>query len=127
MTAFDLDRIGGRRALHTLVDEVLGAGEDALRLYRSGAADRVVRKPDRSPVTEADRLVEARLRRHFDRWRPKVGFVGEESGTRDARATMRWIVDPIDGTRAFLRGLPTWSILVGLEDEYGPALGIAFM
>ena len=53
-------------------------------------------------------------------------FVGEEDGESGA-GTMRLLVDPIDGTRAFLRDVPTWSVLVGLVDEVGPALGVAFM
>lgn len=127
MPPFDLDRIGGTRALRALVSEVLAAGEDALRRYRDGAAARAERKADRSPVTEADRAVEARLRKHFDEHFPEVAFMGEESGTREGTEPLRWLVDPIDGTRAFLRGMPTWSVLVGLEDEHGPAVGIAFM
>lgn len=127
MKPFDLDRIGGARALRALVSEVLAAGEDALRHYRQGAADRAERKADASPVTEADRAVEARLRKHFDERFPTIAFVGEESGSRAGTEPLRWLVDPIDGTRAFLRGMPTWSVLVGLEDAHGPALGIAFM
>jgi histidinol-phosphatase len=127
MTAFDLDRIGGARALRRLVTEVVAAGEDALCSYRDGAASRAQLKPDRSPVTEADHAAERRLRAHFDETFPDIGFLGEETGSREGTSGMRWLVDPIDGTRAFLRGIPTWSVLVGLEDEHGPAIGIAFM
>jgi histidinol phosphatase-like enzyme (inositol monophosphatase family) len=124
---FDLDRLGGVRALRALVDEVLAAGEDALALYRGGAAGRAQTKVDRSPVTEADRAVEARLRKYFAKHHPGVGFLGEESGEGEPTTTdMRFVVDPIDGTRAFLRGLPTWSILVGLEADGVPSVGIAF-
>lgn len=123
--AFDLDRIGGRRAFDALVDEVLGAGEDAVRALRDGAARRVMTKPDRSPVTEADQAVETRLRGFMERRFAHVGFVGEETGTGNADAALRFIVDPIDGTRAFVRGLPTWSILVGLEADGEPVAGIA--
>jgi histidinol-phosphatase len=125
---FDLDRIGGVRALHALVDEVLAAGEDALALYRGGVAARVQTKPDRSPVTEADHAVEARLRRYFATHHPDVGFLGEETGSAEGRTadgTLRFVVDPIDGTRAFMRGLPTWSILVGLEADGVPSVGVA--
>ncbi|MBZ0117950.1 MAG: hypothetical protein K8H88_13185 [Sandaracinaceae bacterium] len=126
--AFDLDRIGGRRALTALVDEVLAAGEDALRLYRAGAAQRMQKKPDRSPVTEADRAVEERLLGYLRSRYPEAGFLGEETGASGPEgAPLRWVVDPIDGTRAFLRGIPTWSILVGLEAEGVPSVGIAFL
>lgn len=125
--AFDLDRIGGRHGLDALVDEVLGAGEDALRLYREGAAARVQIKPDRSPVTEADQAVENRLRGYLAGRYPTAAFLGEETGaSADTRASLRFVVDPIDGTRAFVRGIPTWSILVGLEAESIPSLGIAY-
>jgi histidinol-phosphatase len=126
--AFDLDRIGGRAALRGLVDEVSRAGEEALRLYREGAAARFERKADASPVTEADRAVETRLRTYCAHHFPEVTFVGEESGESAHGASgMRFIVDPIDGTRPFLRGVPTWATLVGLEDEHGPAMGVALM
>jgi histidinol-phosphatase len=125
---FDLDRVGGRAALRELVSEVLAAGEEAVRLQRAGAGARYQTKPDLSPVTEADAAVEARLRRFVGARFPNAAFVGEEEGeSGDGAASLRFVVDPIDGTRAFIRGLPTWSVLVGLEDEAGPAVGVAFM
>lgn len=124
--SFDLDRIGGHRGLASLVDEVLAAGEDALRLYRSGAAERAQIKPDRSPVTEADQAVEQRLRGYLAARYPNAAFLGEETGaSEDTQASLRFVVDPIDGTRAFVRGIPTWSILVGLEAEGIPSVGVA--
>jgi len=125
--AFDLDRVGGERALRALVDEVLLSGEEALQLYRTGAGDRARLKPDQSPVTEADERLERRLREYCVKHFPGVGFLGEEHGTTAAAHGMRFIVDPIDGTRAFVRGIPTWSVLVGLEAGDEPVLGIAFM
>lgn len=125
---FDMDRIGGRAALVELVDEVLAAGEEALRLYRAGAANRSKRKPDRSPVTEADETVEKRLSMYLRKRYPEAGFLGEETGAAGpSEAGLRWVVDPIDGTRAFIRGIPTWSILVGLEADGRPVLGVAYM
>jgi histidinol-phosphatase len=126
--AFDLDRVGGRKALVELIDEVLGAGEEALRLYRGGAANRMRKKPDSSPVTEADEAVERRLMKHLLKRYPDSGFLGEETGSSGPPgAGLRWVVDPIDGTRAFIRGIPTWSILLGLEADGEPVLGIAYM
>jgi histidinol-phosphatase len=126
MNAFDLDRIGGPRALDGLVSEILAAGEDALRLYRDAALE-TVRKPDRSPVTAADQAIEARLRAFLREATPDAAFLGEETGLSGEGAALRWVVDPIDGTRAFVRGLPTWSILVGLEADGEPAVGIALL
>lgn len=121
---FDLDRIGGAPALADLVDEVLGAGELALHIQRRGAA--MEKKADRSPVTEADRGVEERLRGYLARRYPDAAFLGEESGEK-VGADLRWIVDPIDGTRAFVRSIPTWSILVTLEAGGTPVLAVAYM
>ncbi len=130
MTAFDLARIGGRSALDSLLLEVRRAGELAMRLFAEGAPERAEKKPDRSPVTEADRAVENRLREYFTRVTPEIAFEGEETGRREG-SELRWLVDPIDGTRAFLRGLDTWSILIGLvesrEGEEVPMAGIAYL
>ncbi len=125
---FDLDRIGGRAALAALTDEVLEAGQDALALYRNGAANRTKKKPDRSPVTEADQAVERRLKSFLVERYPEAAFLGEETGASGpSEAGLRWVVDPIDGTRAFIRGIPTWSILIGLEADGEPVLGVAYM
>ena len=125
---FDLGLLGGHRALDLLVDEILGAGEEAMRLYRSGAADRARMKQDNSPVTEADEAVEHRLREFVRKQFPDAGFLGEETGAAGPEGSgTRFIVDPIDGTRAFIRGLPTWSILVGIEHAGEPVVGVALM
>lgn len=126
--SFDLDRIGGRRAFSALLEEVLAAGDEARQLYRSGVANRTRKKPDRSPVTEADEAVEKRLSSYLRKRYPEAAFLGEETGSSGpSEAGLRWVVDPIDGTRAFIRGIPTWSILVGLEAEGRPVLGVAYM
>ena len=120
--------IGGRAALDDLISAVLAAGELALTLYRQGAGDRAQKKPDRSPVTEADKQVETHLASFVRARFPGARFFGEEHGGERARgAGLRFVVDPIDGTRAFLRGLPTWSVLVGLELDGEPVAGIAYM
>jgi histidinol-phosphatase len=123
---FDLDRIGGRRALDALVDEVLLAGDEARRMFERGQAS-VETKPDRSPVTLADKLVEDRLRAFLSRAVPSAGFLGEETGESGPSSALRFILDPIDGTRAFIRGLTTWSVLLGLEADGLPSLGIAYL
>jgi histidinol-phosphatase len=120
--------IGGRAAFDDLIDSVLAAGELALNLYRQGAGARAQKKPDRSPVTEADRAVETHLASFVRARFPSARFFGEEhGGDREQAAGLRFVVDPIDGTRAFLRGLPTWSILVGIELDRAPVAGIAYM
>jgi histidinol-phosphatase len=123
----DLDRIGGRAALDDLVSEVLAAGNEALRLYLGGAGDRATKKSDRSPVTEADHAVEARLKAYVSKRYPNAAFTGEETGETAGASGLRFIVDPIDGTRAFLRGIPAWSVLVGVAIDGLAAIGVAYM
>jgi histidinol-phosphatase len=126
--AFDLDRIGGRRALKELIDEILAAGEEALQQYRTGIAKNYTIKTDHSPVTVADQMVEQRLRDFLSKRFPEAGFLGEETGEiANTESRLRFIVDPIDGTRAFIRGLRSWSVIVGLEADNEPVLGIVFM
>jgi histidinol-phosphatase len=94
----------------------LAEAADALSLPRFGARDLVVEtKPDLTPVTEADRAVEHEVRRLVAERRPGEGVFGEELGGDDAAAGARWIVDPIDGTRNFSRGVPVWATLIALE------------
>jgi histidinol-phosphatase len=127
MSELDLDRLGGWRALDELVDEVLAAGDAARRMFEEGRATVSV-KPDRSPVTAADRMVEERLHAFLARRFPECGFLGEETGTRTgAHPSLSFVLDPIDGTRAFMRGLTTWSVLLALLDGERPVLGIAYL
>jgi histidinol-phosphatase len=89
---------------------------DALSLPRFRAVDlRVETKPDLTPVTDADRAVERALRERVARDRPGEGVFGEEEGNGDG--AVRWILDPIDGTRNFSRGVPVWATLIALERD----------
>jgi histidinol-phosphatase len=106
------------------------AGKIALgRFPDLKAADftaQVIWKSDNSPVTAADREAEAHLRNTLLDTFPKDGFLGEESGDLAGTSGYRWIIDPIDGTRNFVRGVPHWATLVGLEHEGRPVAGIAY-
>jgi histidinol-phosphatase len=126
MTGFDLDRIGGRRALEMLVDVVVAAGDEARRMFERGQAH-VETKPDRTPVTLADKMVEDRIRGFLASEHPSVGFLGEETGASGPTGSLRFVLDPIDGTRAFIRGLDSWSVLLGLEADGIPSVGVAYM
>ena len=89
---------------------------DSLSLPRFRASDlRVETKPDLTPVTDADRAVERAVRERIAAERPGEGVLGEEEG--DDGGDVRWIVDPIDGTRNFLRGIPVWATLIALERD----------
>jgi histidinol-phosphatase len=122
-----LQALGGRAAFDDLLNAVLSAGELALSLFREGVGARAEKKPDHSPVTEADRAVEQALRGFVAARFPKAAFFGEETGGDEARPGLRFVVDPIDGTRAFTRGLPTRSILVGIEHDGVPIAGVAYL
>ncbi|MDX6510854.1 MAG: histidinol-phosphatase [Gaiellaceae bacterium] len=90
---------------------------DAITLERFRARDlRVEAKPDLSPVSDADRRVEEELRERIARERPDYAVLGEEYGT-DGTAAARLVLDPIDGTRNFVRGIPVWATLIALEHD----------
>jgi histidinol-phosphatase len=102
----------------------LADAADALTLPRFRAVDlRVETKPDSTPVTDADRAAERLLRERVERERPGETVFGEEEG--DDGGTVRWIVDPVDGTRNFLRGIPVWATLIALEREGQIVCGVA--
>ena len=101
----------------------LADAADAISLprFRSGLAIEV--KADLTPVTEADRAVEAELRRMLAAERPDDAVLGEEEGEAGS-GSRRWIVDPIDGTRNYSRGIPIWATLVALETDGTVQLGV---
>jgi histidinol-phosphatase len=99
------------RFAHELADAA-----DEITLGRFRALDlRVETKPDLTPVTEADKATEAAIRARVAGGRPGEGVLGEEDG--DDGGDVRWIVDPIDGTRNYVRGVPIWATLIALERD----------
>lgn len=82
-------------------------------------------KADGTPVTRADRESERLLRRRISERFPEHGIMGEEEGEVRPGARVRWIVDPIDGTKAFMRGVPLYGVLVGVEVDGEPVVGVA--
>ena len=101
------------------LDFALGLADlaDSISLARFRSADlHVETKPDLTPVTDADRTVERALRELIGAERPGEGVLGEEEGG-GADGSVRWILDPIDGTRNFSRGLPVWATLLALERD----------
>jgi histidinol-phosphatase len=106
------------------------AGRIALKYYPDlKAADfsaHVIWKSDNSPVTVADREAEAHLRKVLLEAFPGDGFLGEEFGDQPGTTGFRWVVDPIDGTRSFVRGVPHWATLIGLEHAGEPVAGVAY-
>ena len=101
----------------------LADAADAITVPRFRAPDLVVEtKPDLTPVTDADRAVERALRGLISSERRGEGVLGEEEGDDGGEA--RWVVDPIDGTRNFLRGAPVWATLVALERDARVVCGV---
>jgi histidinol-phosphatase len=107
----------------TLAHELADAA-DALTTARFLAADLVVEtKPDLTPVSDADRAVEEAVRRALASVRPTDAVLGEEFGTTGT-GSRRWILDPIDGTKNFVRGAPVWATLLALQVDGDVVLGV---
>jgi histidinol-phosphatase len=99
---------------------------DSLTMPLFRAADLAIdTKPDLTPVTDADRGVEWALRELVERRRPGDAVAGEEFGETEGDGRRRWIVDPIDGTKNFVRGIPVWASLIALEDGGELVVGVA--
>ncbi|MBA2574477.1 MAG: histidinol-phosphatase [Actinomycetota bacterium] len=114
------------RLAHVLADDA-----DSLTMSRFKALDlHVVTKPDLTPVSDADEAVEIGIRRSLGRARPRDAVLGEETGST-GWGPRRWVIDPIDGTKNFVRGVPVWATLIAVmvEDQVvagvvsAPALG----
>ncbi|MUN61721.1 histidinol-phosphatase [Kocuria sediminis] len=107
------------RLAHILADAV-----DRLTMRRFKAQDLTVEtKPDLTPVTDADREAEQLIRAQLGRTRNRDAVIGEEYGATGSGAR-QWVVDPIDGTKNFVRGVPVWATLIALVDEGRPVVGV---
>ncbi|MGW6174561.1 histidinol-phosphatase [Arthrobacter sp. NPDC055138] len=107
------------RLAHVMADSV-----DSQTMARFKALDlKVETKPDLTPVTDADRAAEEAIRGQLSRSRPRDAVLGEEFGS-SGHGARRWIIDPIDGTKNFVRGVPVWATLIALVDEGQPVVGL---
>jgi myo-inositol-1(or 4)-monophosphatase len=95
-----------------------------LPYFRRNAAVEVKDGPDWDPVTEGDRAGERAIRALIEERYPDHGINGEEYGVKEGRSGFTWILDPVDGTRAFVCGMPTWATLIGLSFEGRPVIGL---
>lgn len=98
------------------------AGQVTLRHF--GSVLRADEKEDGSPVTRADREAEALLRERIRSDFPGHGILGEEEGEEPGTEPIRWVLDPIDGTRSFMQGVPLYTVLVAVEVEGEPVVGV---
>jgi histidinol-phosphatase len=108
---------------------VLADTADSISMSRFRSLDlHVTSKPDLTPVSDADTAVEKALRSTLARTRPRDGVLGEEFGVTEAAAgpgTRQWVIDPIDGTKNFIRGVPIWGTLIALMAGDEPVVGLA--
>lgn len=115
MAAYDDDL----RLAHVIADMA-----DSLTTSRFQAPDlRVETKPDLTPVTDADKATEDLVRTQLRRTRPRDAVVGEEFEP-SGRGARQWVVDPIDGTKNYVRGVPVWATLIALLDGGRPVVGV---
>ena len=107
---------------------VLADAADAATMDRFKALDlKVETKPDMTPVSEADKAAEELIRGQLQRARPRDAILGEEYGI-EGTGPRRWVIDPIDGTKNYVRGVPVWATLISLmeagEGGYQPVVGV---
>ncbi len=116
-------------SLQTLLDFATDAAWQAGKITLSYFGTRIVPelKSDQTPVTVADRQAEVHLRKLIDRRFPDHAILGEEYGETNSGARYRWIVDPIDGTKSFVQGVPLYGVLIGLERDGAPLLGVCYL
>lgn len=110
-------------ALVSAMEEAADVAREVVTpLFRSDL--NALSKGDGSPVTEADRRAELSMREVFERRFPDYGLHGEEFGCDRPDASLRWVIDPVDGTRAFITGRPVFGTLIALMDENEPVIGL---
>ncbi|CAB4779421.1 unannotated protein [freshwater metagenome] len=104
----------------------LADAADLISMSRYQSQDLVVTtKPDNTPVTDADKATETAIRQLIAKNHPGDGLIGEEFGEESAGKKRHWIIDPIDGTKNFMRGVPTWATLIALVDDGEVVVGVA--
>lgn len=102
--------------LEAATEAAYQAGKITLGYFQSGRLDIEI-KPDDSPVTVADRKAEQFIRQFVEKRYPEHGMLGEEFGEKEGRSPYRWIIDPIDGTKSFIHGVPLYGTMIGIEDR----------
>lgn len=110
-----------RACAHQMADAARAA---ILPLFRTGLASDNKDAEGFDPVTQADRAAELAMRDVLSKLRPEDGIFGEEFGKTEGKSGLQWVLDPIDGTRGFISGTPTWGVLISVRDETGPFYGI---
>lgn len=114
-----------RELLDVAIDGAYLAGKRTLAYFNTGVVPDI--KADNTPVTIADREAETVLRNRILRSFPDHAILGEEQGETSGSVPYRWIVDPIDGTKSFIAGVPLYGVLVGVEVRGEPAVGVIYL
>ncbi|MBL4810780.1 MAG: inositol monophosphatase family protein [Rhodobacteraceae bacterium] len=115
------EQTGLRQLAHELAD---AARVETLRHFRAGIATDNKDDSGYDPVTEADRAAERVMRALIQEKRPDDGILGEEYGNLAGMSGLTWVLDPIDGTRGYVSGTPTWGVLIAIADADGPIYGL---
>jgi histidinol-phosphatase len=116
-----------RKELKIAIRAAQEAGKIQLDGLKELSSVKIEKKSDRSPVTAVDKACEARIREILLTEFPNDGFLGEETGENAGTTARRWIADPLDGTRPFIRNIPTHSALVALEENGVPTVGVIYL
>lgn len=114
------------RRMEAAVELAVLAGKSTLRYFRTKEFQ-VERKSDRSPVTIADKEAEQLIRKEVEKRFPLDAILGEEFGAASGQSEYKWIVDPIDGTKSFISGVPLYSTLVGVTRNDEPFIGVIYI
>lgn len=109
--------------LHFAIRAATQAGQHTLRYFRSSDLT-IETKPDETPVTRADKEAEETLRNHLAQQFPNDAIVGEEFGTQSGSTDYTWYLDPVDGTKSFIRGIPLYGTMMGLEYKDEAVAGV---
>lgn len=126
MASWNVDDSQSEALLNVAFKLADAAGKAILPHFRMSAT-RVDNKAEAGgydPVTEADRAAEAAMREILSQVRPDDGILGEEFGEKSGSNGLCWVLDPIDGTRAFVSGMPTWGVLIAVNQGAAPKIGV---
>ena len=99
----------------------------SVQLEKRHLLNHIEKKLDRSPVTEIDKECENLIKGHLLAHFPTDSFLGEETGNHRGEVSRQWIVDPLDGTRPYIRNIPTYSVLISLEVDLKPVVGVIYL
>jgi histidinol phosphatase-like enzyme (inositol monophosphatase family) len=120
--AEELDKKTKSSLLSFAIESAVEAGKLTLQYYRQSVD--VERKADDTPVTLADREAEQLIRSSIEAEYPSHSILGEEFEEKGTKSSFRWILDPIDGTQSFVRGVPLYAVLIALQYRHEPLLGV---